>query len=191
MDAAESLFVTRGYRGSTMELIAREAGYSRTAIYRQFPSRRRLLAALVQRTTQRHIASIAGRVPDGAAPIDLLVEALVIVATELVHDPLLKTVAEQSPEGSVAFLIANDTALTQLVESTFEAMTASDTQGQFRPGVHAHDLAQFFIATALSMLLEVVPGITDPQVARRYIDTFVLPAVLKNPPTPERVFPDS
>ena len=189
MDAAEHSFITRGYRASTMEVIAREAGYSRTAIYRQFANRRQLLEALVQRTTQRHMSSILQRVPEGAGPVRLLVEGMIIVATELVDDPLLNTIAEQSPEGTVASLIANDAALTQLVQSTIETMAADDTEAQFRAGLHPHDLAQFIIATALGMLLEVIPGITEPEVARRYIETFFLPAVLKDPPRPGRVFP--
>jgi hypothetical protein len=72
-----------------------------------------------------------------------------------------------------------------------ESIIASDTAAQFRSGLHPHDLAQFIIATALSMLLEVIPGTTEPTVARRYVETFVLPAIINSPPPPERVFPDN
>ncbi|OCB54191.1 TetR family transcriptional regulator [Mycobacterium vulneris] len=187
MDAAEHLFVTRGYRASTMEVIAHEAGYSRTAIYRQFANRNELIAAMVQRTTQRHMSSILTRIPEGAGPIDLLVESLVIVATELVSDPLLNTIADQTTDGTIASLIANDSDLTELVQTTVEAMIADDA-GQFRTGLHAHDLAQFIIATALGFLVRAVP-VADPDVARSYIQTFILPAVVKKPPPPRRVFP--
>ena len=186
LDAAEHLLITRGYRASTMEVIAQEAGYSRNAIYRQFENRRQLLQAMVQRTTQRYIASM--QIAANTGPVDLLVESLIVVATELVHDPLLKTIAEQSPDGTVASLIASDSALTHRVETTIESIIASDNASQFRPGLHPHDLAQFIIATALSMLLEVVPGITEPAMARRYIETFVLPAIISNPAAPQRVF---
>lgn len=187
MDAAEHLFVTRGYRASTMEVIAHEAGYSRTAIYRQFANRNELIAAMVQRTTQRHMASILTRIPENAGPVDLLVESLVIVATELVSDPLLNTIADQTSEGTIASLIAGDSDLTELVQTTIEAMIADDA-GQFRPGLHAHDLAQFVIATALGFLVKAVPVRNDPAVARGYIETFILPAIVKKPPPPRRVF---
>ncbi|WP_235683007.1 TetR/AcrR family transcriptional regulator [Mycolicibacterium alvei] len=187
MDAAEYLFVTRGYRASTMEVIAHEAGYSRTAIYRQFTNRDDLIAAIVQRTTQRHMGSILPRIPDGAGPIALLVESLVIVATELVSDPLLNTIADQTPEGTIASLIAGDSDLTELVTTTIEGIIAEDA-GQFRSGLDPHDLAQFIIATALGFLVRAVPGITEPDAARRYIETFVLPAIVKKPPPPCRVF---
>jgi AcrR family transcriptional regulator len=188
MDAAERLFIGRGYRNSTMEDIASEAGYSRRAIYRQFPTRRHLLEAMVQRTTQRYISTIPQRVPEGAGLAHLMVEGLVIVATELAHDPLLRTMAEQTPDGTVAALIANDNSLTQLVHSTFEAMDADETDTPLRPGVHPHDLAQLVITTALGLLLGIVPGVSDPVVARAYLRTFVLPAIIDNPPQPSRVF---
>jgi AcrR family transcriptional regulator len=188
MDAAERLFVGRGYRDSTMQDIAGEAGYSRRAIYRHFPTRRHLLEAMVQRTTQRYISTIPQRVPDGTDLAYLMIEGLVIVATELTQDPLLRTIAEQTPDGTVASLIANDSSLTQLVHSTFEAMAAGETDTPLRPGVHPHDLAQFVIATALALLLGIVPGVGDPVVARAYLCTFVLPAIVDNPPQPCRVF---
>lgn len=189
MDAAEHLFITRGHRTATMEVIAREAGYSRNAIYRQFANRRELIAAMVQRTTQRHMSAIVQRVPEDAGPVDLLVEGLVIVATELVTDPLLSTMADQAPEGIIASLIANDAGLTQVVEATIEGLTV-ENRALFRPGLDPHDLAQFVIATALSMLMKAVPDITDPGMARRYIETFVLPAIVNEPPPPTRVFTD-
>jgi hypothetical protein len=51
-------------------------------------------------------------------------------------------------------------------------------------------LAQFFISTSISMLLGVIPGTEDPETVRRYIDVFVLPAVVAHPPHPRAVFED-
>jgi AcrR family transcriptional regulator len=170
-----------------METIAREAGYSRSAIYRQFATRGELLRALVQRTTQRHAADLLQRIPPGSGPVDLLVESMVMVASQLVHDQLLQTIAGQTPDGTIASLIANDADLTALVEPMIAAMLAQDADA-FRPGLHPHDLAQFFISTALSMLLSVVPESSDPEVARRYVQTFILPAIVNNPPAATQVY---
>lgn len=191
LDAAERLFANRGYRDSTMEIIAREAGYSRGSIYRQFPTRERLVEALVQRTTQRHMEGILERVPPGAGVIDLLVESMVIVATELIHDPLLKSISDQSDERTVAHMVTNDAGLAQMVSTAMEGMLDQDDGGLFRPGLRAKDLAQFLISTNIAMLMGVVPGIEDADTARRYIDVFVLPALAAHPPPPRAVFPDS
>ena len=190
LDAAEQFFIDGGSGTFTMEVIAAEAGYSRSAIYRQFATRKELITALVQRTTQRHMLAMLQQVAADATPVDLLIDSLVIVATQLVHDPLLQTIAAQTPDGAVATLIANDGSLTRTVQSMVEGMLANSTAGQFRPGLHPHDLAQFLISTALSLLLDVVPGSSDPTVARNYLETFVLPAIVDSPPPATRVFPE-
>ena len=61
----------------------------------------RLVDALIQRTTQRHMTGILDRLSPDAGPLDILIESMVIVATELVHDPLLKTISDESDEGTV------------------------------------------------------------------------------------------
>ncbi len=188
LDAAEQLFTERGYGAVSMEAIARQAGYSRTAIYRQFPTRRDLLTVLVQRTTQRHVMALTQRLPADTGAVQMVVEALVIVASELIRDPLIRTVDSQSPEGTVASLIAGDPALTQLVRATIDGLMSAE-DNPFRPGLDPLDLAQFIIATAMTLLLNVIPGTDDPDVARRYLQTFVLPAILADPPQPKRVFP--
>jgi AcrR family transcriptional regulator len=188
LDAAERLFISPGYRASSMEMIARAAGYSRGSVYRHFPTRDSLVEALIQRITQRHMARIFERLPADAGPLDIVVESTVIVATELVHDPLLKTISDQSEEGTVGHMLANNAALVQMVEPVIEEMLASDGDGQFRRDLRPKDLAQFFISTSISMLLGVIPGTEDPETVRRYIDVFVLPAIVADPPDPRPVF---
>ena len=189
LDAAEVFFINGGHQGFTMEVIAREAGYSRSAVYRQFANRGELLQALVHRTTRRHIAEMLERIPSDVGMVELLVESMVVVASQLVHDPLLSTIAAHTPDGSVASLIARDGGLTELIEPLIAGMLAHDTASTFRPGLHARDLTQFFTSTALSMLLGVVPDSSDAAVARRYVETFVLPAIVAHPPGPTEVFP--
>ena len=188
MDAAERSILERGFHASTMEIIAREAGYSRAVIYRHFPNRRHLLEALVRRKTRKHQREIVGRLPENAGLAELLVESLVIVATELIHDPLLMTLSEQTDDGTVAHLIANDPQLPVLIEQLVEAMKGGDPGQRIRPGLSPGDVGRFIIATALTMLLRVVPEIQDPDTARRYLQTFVLPAILDTPPPPRNVF---
>lgn len=173
-----------------MEVIAREAGYSRGSIYRQFPTRDSLVDALIQRTTQRHTAGILSRLPADAESLDILIEAMVIVATELIHDPLLKTISDESEEGTIGRMLATNAPLVEMVEPVIAQMLSSDDGNRFRTGLRPNDLAQFFISTSISMLLGVIPGSDDPETARRYIDTFMLPAVVASPPKPRAVFGD-
>jgi hypothetical protein len=52
-----------------METIARDAGYFRAAMYRQFPNREHPVDALIRRTTQRHMVRITERQHVGAGPV--------------------------------------------------------------------------------------------------------------------------
>lgn len=188
MDAAEKSILQRGFAASTMELIAHEAGYSRAAMYRHFPNRQRLLEALVHRTTRRYQADMLARLPTDGTLGDLLVESLVIVATDLIHDPLLQTLSENTDEGTVAHLVAGDPTLAELVEQLVTVLHDDTAAGQLRPGLRPRDVGQYLITTALTMLLGIIPGSEAPETARRYLQTFVLPAVLTDPPPPQPVF---
>lgn len=103
---------------------------------------------------------------------------------------IVRVDADQSDEPTVGYMLANNTALVQIVKPVMEEMLASDRGDQFRRDIRPKDLAQFFISTSISMLLDVIPGTEDPETVRRYIDVFVLPAVVAHPPHPRPVVPD-
>jgi hypothetical protein len=69
-------------------------------------------------------------------------------------------------------------------------MPAHDDGGQLRSGVQPGDVGQFIVSTAVALLLGVVPGTADPDTARRYIETFILPAIFAQSPPPCAVFPE-
>jgi hypothetical protein len=102
---------------------------------------------------------------------------------------MLKTIWEASEDGTIAQMLANSTAVTQLAEPLIEAMLREDDGKHFRRDIGAHDLSQYLIATALSLLLGIIPGTEDVDVARRYIDVFVVPAIVRDPNRPRAVFP--
>ncbi|KMO83076.1 TetR/AcrR family transcriptional regulator [Mycolicibacterium chubuense] len=186
MDAAERSILARGFQASTMELIAREAGYSRAAMYRHFPNRRRLLEELVARKTRGLQQHILERLPAGSGLADMLVESLVIVATELVDDPLLQTLSEHTEDGTIAQLIVQDPSLSELITLLVDTLDL-DRDG-LREGLHPNDVAQYLVTTAITLLIGVVPDSSNPETARRYLRTFFLPALLSDPPDPVPVF---
>lgn len=187
LDAAEELILDRGFGASTMESIAARAGYSRAAMYQHFPNRQKLLEALVRRKTGVHQAQIVTRLPETSDLATLLVESLVIVSTELIHDPLLMTLSEQTEDGTMAHLIANVSGLPEQIEQLVGAL-AEHAGSVLRPGLAPGDIATYLLTTALGLLLGIVPGSDDPDTARRYLQTFVMPAILADPPPPGPVF---
>lgn len=185
--AAERSFARRGYRASTMQVIAREAGYTRAVIYRHFATRDELLDALVVRVAARKIAEITTRLQPAYDPGTLVTESLVIVATEVAHDPLLRVISEHTDEGNVAVLIARSNTLGELLAGLYE-VGFQQAGRQLRAGLLPADAARFVLSAALGLLLGLIPGADDPEQVRRYVRVFVLPALVNDPPAAGPVF---
>jgi AcrR family transcriptional regulator len=64
IDAALSVILKDGYRGVSIEAIAREAGVTRPVVYDHFPNLARLLHALVEREESCSLGQLADVVPD-------------------------------------------------------------------------------------------------------------------------------
>jgi AcrR family transcriptional regulator len=58
VDAAERVFAERPYEEITMDVVAEEAGISRALLYRHFPGKSALFAAVYQRAADRLLDSI-------------------------------------------------------------------------------------------------------------------------------------
>lgn len=187
LDAAERSFARRGYRASTMQVIAREAGYTRAVIYRHFATRDELLDALVVRVAARKIAEITTRLQPATDPGVLVTESLVLVTTEVAHDPLLRVISEHSDEGNVAALIARSVTLSELLAGLYE-IGFEQAGEQLRPGLRPGDAARFVLSVALGLLLGLIPGAHDADRVRRYVQVFVLPALMADPPPAGPVF---
>lgn len=187
LDAAERSFARRGYRASTMQVIARDAGYTRAVIYRHFGSRDQLLDALVVRVAGRKMAAIAARLETTTDPGELVTESLVIVATEVGQDPLLRVISEHTDEGNVAAMIARSATLSEVLAGQFE-MGFHQAGDKLRAGLRPGDAARFVLSVALGLLLGLVPGADDAEQVRRYVQVFVLPALVADPPPAGPVF---
>ncbi len=187
LDAAERLFVRQGFATSTMEAIGREAGYSRAVMYRHFRNRDALLDSLVVRVMMTEISNMMVRLVVLHDLAEMLTESLVIVATEVAKNPLLQVLSERADGSSLASLIVDAPNLVDVLKSMYEGVFAGRAD-VMRPGLPPADAARYVLGTALSLLLGVIPNTDDPKQVRRYVRTFVLPALVAAPPEPEEVF---
>jgi AcrR family transcriptional regulator len=71
LDVAFKLFLESGYRGTSMDAIARAAGVTKPVVYACFPSKAELFGALVDREEQRMFAQFAAAFATGARPESL------------------------------------------------------------------------------------------------------------------------
>lgn len=82
----------------------------------------------------------------------------------------------------MATLIANAPRPRDLLISLLTGTVGS------RPGLVPSDAARYLLFVALGLLLGLIPGADDPDQVKRYVRTFVLPALLNNPPPAEPDF---
>jgi AcrR family transcriptional regulator len=68
VDAAASVFIERGFAGSSVEAIAEEAGFTRGAFYSNFRSKEELFAELLQQRVYTFFRQMAERSAAGERP---------------------------------------------------------------------------------------------------------------------------
>lgn len=178
VEAAEQCFDRYGVAKTTVEDVARLAGVSRASVYRYFPGGRDeiILAALLA-SAREFLPQLPARLRTtrslGDAVIELIVSAVGWVRSEpwreaLVATPLSRTLSAKD----FAALYA---ACADFIAPYFASARAA---GLVRPPVTLDDAVEFVVRTIHSLL--VVPGHRDRDEAdtRRFLRTFVLPALL-------------
>src|SRR5215831_3641486 len=98
LEAGLKVFADRGFDLATLDDVARAAGYTKGAIYRQFPSKGAFLLGLFEQ-----YAAVA-RAGSGARQAAWFIPLTVQFAAQATRDPLLRrrlaTVLSEAPEGS-------------------------------------------------------------------------------------------
>jgi AcrR family transcriptional regulator len=102
LDVAFGLFLERGYKGTSMDAIARAAGVTKPVIYACFAGKAELFGALLDREEQRMFAQFGAAFATGAAPGD--VESMLVAG----FTALLKAVADTPETYRVALLGGGD-----------------------------------------------------------------------------------
>ena len=67
LDAARRVFVERGYHGASLELVAREAGYTKGAVYSAFGSKGQMFLAVYEREVDERWSRIEREVSEAVA----------------------------------------------------------------------------------------------------------------------------
>jgi TetR/AcrR family transcriptional repressor of mexJK operon len=65
LDGARAVILARGFEGASVDEIAREAGISKATMYRYYPDKAALFAAVMQRDCARESGPLFGLCPDG------------------------------------------------------------------------------------------------------------------------------
>ncbi len=102
MDVAFGLFLEHGYKGTSMDAIARAAGVTKPVVYACFASKAELFGALLDREEQRMFAQFGAAFATGAEPGDL--EAMLVAG----FTAMLQAVSDTPETYRVALLGGRD-----------------------------------------------------------------------------------
>src|ERR1700733_1592717 len=158
-DAAARLFVSQGYRATTLEQIASEAGYTKGIVYFHFRTKPALLMTLPDRIERHVVDEVVARVAAaGPSAVDQMVMFLhtqAALGVERSGDVLLLLIMSMEfgdREGEVSERVA--AIYSKLHELTERVVRAGQKAREFRSDVAARELAVMVMAVHDGTFLE-------------------------------------
>jgi len=177
VDAALACLARQGLGKTTVDDIAREAGFSRATLYRTFPGgKEAVIAAVVETEVARLFSSLAVVMGEATDLEDVLVAGMVESARRL------------SGHGALAYLLIHepDVILPRLVFAEMDRIlfTAGDFAAPFFARWLSPDeasrAAEWAVRIVLTYLADPAPGtdLSDPGDTRALVRAFVMPGIL-------------
>jgi AcrR family transcriptional regulator len=158
-DSALTLFVTQGYRGTTVDQIAAGAGLTKGGVYFYIGKKERLLAQMIEQISGEYIDEIGARIDrDYTGAQDKLVSLIhwqVNYARDHPREVMLLVMS------SIEFHRSED-PLAEKIASVYQRLHAlvarvfeqGKSTGEFRHELRTRELASFYIAAHDGMMLE-------------------------------------
>jgi AcrR family transcriptional regulator len=136
LDAASRLIVDQGPAAATVSAIAAEAGVSRMTVYRKFPDRHAILAALFNRELGSLVA--ATTTIDAPTQRDRIVEAVARSVASINDHPLMQAVLRHEPEELTEWITGHLGTTQRLARSLLNQLIVEGQpgagDGSVRPG---------------------------------------------------------
>jgi len=175
LDAAKSCCVRWGMAKVTIEDIANEAGVSRATLYRMFPGGKDVLFEALRLRELEEFFTRLGVHLEGAVDFeDLLVRCVMHATHELRADQHLSLMLASEPGGTLGDLTVDGLPRIIRVATVFLSPLVDDYLPRREGARLVELLARLVISYFLAPSEQVDLG--DPESARTFIQTFILPA---------------
>jgi len=175
LDAAKTCCERWGFVKVTIDDIASEAGVSRATLYRLFPGGKDVLfEALRVRELEDFFTRLAGHVAGAADLEDLLVRTVVAATRELRDDKHLALMLASEPGETLGQLTVDGLPRIMRVATVFLAPLVDPHLPRRESARLVELLSRLVISYFLAPSVHVDLG--EPQSARLFIRTFILPA---------------
>ena len=175
--AAAELISSQGLRGTSVDDIASAAGCGRATVYRYFPGGRAELLEVTMGEGVDRIFALCAQVTDNAASLAEAVAGTINIAVlELSNDAVVQQLLVDEPD-TIATLISP-----MRIEPLFERASewgAEHFSRFLEPAIAGH-VGEWCVRVVTDHLRSPVPivDITDPLVARKLVDTFLIPTLI-------------
>ena len=175
--AAAELISSQGLRGTSVDDIASAAGCGRATVYRYFPGGRAELLEVTMGEGVDRIFALCAQVTGTAASLAEAVAGTINIAVlELSNDAVVQQLLVDEPD-TIATLISP-----MRIEPLFERASewgAEHFSRFLEPAIAGH-VGEWCVRVVTDHLRSPAPivDITDPLVARKLVDTFLIPTLI-------------
>ncbi len=173
-------FAEHGVAETSLETVALAAGVHRVTLHRAFPGgRAELILEVLNRTADELAREVRIRVAKAPTATAAAATAATYVVMQARTDPILSE-ALAVPEAQLAMASAAGAPLQAIVGDMWDLIVqrAQETGEWARTDLDPAQLADHLARVLLSLATNPV-GVATPAQVRRYLETFVLPAVIR------------
>jgi AcrR family transcriptional regulator len=176
LSAVDDEVAEHGAAGLRLADVARRLGVTRQTVYRYFPNADALLMASSMRAVDGFIDQAVDHVRGHNDPVTALVESLSFGVENLTGDPQLESLLTRRIGGEAVTSLTSDTA-TALCLSVFARLDVDWELHGFDTAA-LYELAEMFLRTVQSLLIDPGPQERDGIELRRFIRRWLGPAIL-------------
>ena len=187
LDAALEAATIHGIAKLSMGDVARRADLSRQTLYRYFPSKDALVAAVVLAETTKLIEQVVGAATAEEDPQAALEAGLTAALTVLRHPPLLDRLVRTEPEALLPLLVAEGSPVMVQVRAVVEAILDEGSPTPQTDPVARRRLAD--VVTRLLVSYAVSAPDDPPDVVAHYLSLFLVHGAADSGGTPLEVAP--
>lgn len=182
LEAASTVFLDRGYNGTTMDEVATLAGVSKPTLYRHFTDKERLYAAIIQLTADdvdKVIQLVAGSLADASHPREALQGLARKLVTALMQPELLRlrrlviANAERFPDVARAWFAQGFERVLATLAASFERYAQRGLLKVDDPLLAANHFTGLLLWIPLNRAMFTGDHASDPAELERYANAAV------------------
>lgn len=170
---------------TTVEDVATTARVSRATVYRYFDGRDELILGVLMREADRFLGRLAKRLATQPDFPTAIVDGVQFTINAVRKDAHLALLFSPEVAGLTAGIAgASEALFKRTAEFLRPLLEGAQASGELRPGVDLDEAAEWLLRTVLSLLTAPGPVERTPAEQRRFLVTFLVPALAANAPQP-------